>query len=213
VSPVGGRLAGALTGAVCAGMLCTGVLCGCGSSDAPQSHRDAAIRALQRESRPIGHGPRFQSAVTGPVIGPCRREPGRRLEVHVELFAENRVVLVPAGIGVRAPVRHSAGRIVAARCFGRLVTVDPTGVVFVARGATQPPPTLAALFRSWGEPLSTHRLAGFRGPGHGDVRLYVEGRRRFGPPGELALRAHAEIVLEVGPFVEPHHRYTFPPGL
>jgi hypothetical protein len=194
-------------------VLCAGVLCGCGSSDAPQPHLDGAIRALQRESRPIGHGPRFQSAATGPVIGPCRRELGRRSEIHVELFAENRVVLVPAGIGVRGSVQRSAGRIIAARCFGRLVTVDPTGVVLVAPGAPGAPPTLAALFRSWGEPLSTHRLAGFRAPAHGDVRLYVDGRRRFGPAGGLALHAHAEIVLEVGPFVEPHRRYAFPPGL
>jgi hypothetical protein len=208
VSAVGGWLRRALTGATC-----TGVLCGCGSSGAPQPQLDAAIHALQRESRPIGRGPRFQSAATGPVIGPCRRKPGRRSEVHVELFAENRVVLVPAGIGVRGPVRRSAGRIIAARCFGRLVTVDPTGVVLVAPGATRAPSTLAALFRSWGEPLSARRLAGFRAPAHGDVRLYVDGRRRLGPPGGLALRTHAEIVLEVGPFVEPHRRYAFAPGL
>jgi hypothetical protein len=204
---------GRWVGRTLAGAACAGALCGCGSSRARQPHLDAAISALQRESRPIGRGPRFQSAATGPVIGPCRREPGRRLKVHLELFAQNRVVLVPSGIGVRGPVRRSAGRIVAARCFGRLVTVDPTGVVLVARGVTGAPPTLAALFRSWGEPLSAHRLAGYRAPAHGDVRVYLNGRRRFGPPGGLALRAHAEVVLEVGPVVEPHRRYAFPPGL
>jgi hypothetical protein len=208
VSPVGGWLGGALAGAACAG-----VLCGCGSSRAPAPHLDAAIRTLQRESRPIGHGPRFQSAATGPVIGPCRPQLSRRAEVHIELFAENRVVLVPAGIGVRGPIRRSAGRIIAARCFGRLVTVDPTGVVLVAQGPTKAPLTLGAVFDSWGEPLSTRRLAGFRAPGHGSVRVYVDGRRRLGDPRQLALRARAEVVLEVGPFVEPHRRYAFPPGL
>ena len=207
MKPAGGWLGGALTGAACAG-----VLCGCGSSHAPQPHLDAAIRALQRESRPIGRGPGFQSDATGPVIGPCRRRPGARSEVHIELFAENRVVLIPAGIGVRGPVTRSAGRIVAARCFGRLVTVDPTGVVLIARRSTGARLTLGALFRSWGEPLSMHRLAGFRAPAPGRVRVYVDGRRRYGPPGALALHAHAEVVLEVGAFVEPHRRYAFPGG-
>jgi len=27
------------------------------------------------------------------------------------------------------------------------------------------------------------------------------------------LRRHAEIVLEIGPYVPPHARYTFPPGV
>ena len=201
-------LGGALTAAACAALAC-----GCGSSGVPRPHLDAAIRALQRESRPIGRGPRFQSAATGPVIGPCRRKLSRRSEVHIELFAENRVVLVPAGIGIRGPVRRSAGRIVAARCFGRLVTVDPTGVVLAALTPMGGALTLGALFRSWGEPLSARRLAGFPAPARGDVRVYVDGRRRFGPPGDVTLHARAEVVLEVGPFVEPHRRYGFPPRL
>ena len=36
-------------------------------------------------------------------------------------------------------------------------------------------------------------------------------------PGAVGLAAfrsstHSEIVLEVGPYVPPHSRYTFPPG-
>jgi hypothetical protein len=125
--------------------------------------------------------------------------------VHIELFAANRVVLIAAGIGTRPPRTISAGRISGARCFGALVTLEPTGVVLVRPGARL---RLASLFRSWRQPLSTRRLASFGG----HVVVFVDGRRRPGAPGSVALTRHAEIVLEVGPHVPPHSAYTFPPG-
>ena len=85
------------------------------------------------------------------------------------------------------------------------MTVEPTGVVLVVPGARL---TVSALFRSWGQPLSADRLASF----HGRVRVYVGGRPRPGPAGGVPLRPHAEIVLEVGPYVPPHRAYDFPPG-
>ena len=95
----------------------------------------------------------------------------------MELFAANRVVLVAAGIGARPPLRWSEGRIAAARCFGALATLEPTGVVLVRPGARL---TVADLFRSWGQPLSARRMASFRGR----VRVYVGGAA--GGPGRRA---------------------------
>jgi hypothetical protein len=60
---------------------------------------------------------------------------GPRAGVHVEVFAKNRVVLIPAGIGTRPPLSFSSGRISSAGCHGELVTLKPTGVVLVLRGA------------------------------------------------------------------------------
>lgn len=128
--------------------------------------------------------------------------------MHIELFALNRVVLVPAGIGTQAPLRYSAGQITKARCYGELVTLAPTGVVLV-RANTKP--RLAQLFESWGEPLSDHELASFPAAPHTQVRVFIDGRRREGPPGDVPLTDHAEIVLEVGPYVPPHSSFTFPP--
>ncbi len=129
--------------------------------------------------------------------------------MHVEVFAANRVVLLAAGIGTRPPRRRFAGRITGAGCFGSLVTLEPTGVVLMRPGLGA---TLSALFRSWGQPLSRRRLAGFAaGPGR-RVAVFVDGRRWSGAPGALPLGPHAEIVLEVGPHVPPHSAYTFPPG-
>ncbi len=86
------------------------------------------------------------------------------------------------------------------------MTLEPTGVVLVRRGARL---TVADLFRSWGQRLSSHRWRASRDRA---VTAYVDGRRRRGPAGRIALRRHAEIVLEVGPHVPPHSTYRFPPG-
>jgi hypothetical protein len=180
------------------------ILAGCGSS-APASAPDAIPAALVAQARPIGRALAFHPPADGPVPGVCRPALARRAGTHVELFAANRVVLVAAGIGVRGPLRRSGGRITGARCYGDVVTLEPTGVVLVRPGA---PATLADLFRAWGRPLSSRRLLSFAGR----VRVYVDGRRRPGAPGAVALHRHAEIVLEVGPYVPPHSAYRFPPG-
>jgi hypothetical protein len=143
------------------------------------------------------------------VVGPCRRSLGRRFGVHVEVFGGNRVVIVPGGIGTLPPRALSAGRISAARCYGSLVTLEPTGLVLVRPGPTL---SLSELFRSWGVPLSPRRLASFTASAGSHVAVFVGGRKWSGPPGMVPLTRQAEIVLEVGPHVPPHTSYTFPAG-
>ena len=164
-------------------------LAGCGAGTAHQARPTATIPAtLLRGLRPIGAGARFHPAPTGRPTGGCGTTPGAR-EAHIELFGANRVVLIPAGVGHRG------------HCYGDAVTTDPTGIVHYRAGAT-----LADVFRAWGQPFSTTRLASFRGA----VRYYLAGRRVDAVP---ALTEHAEIVLEVGPYVPPHTTFSFPAGL
>jgi hypothetical protein len=177
---------------------------GCGATH-PVSTTPALPRELVAQARPIGHGERFHPPATGPVVGRCTHGLGPRFGVHVELFAANRVVLVAAAIGTRPPLAFSAGRISGARCYGALVTLEPTGVVLLRPGARL---RLASLFRSWGQPVSARRMLSFRG----HVAVFVDGHRRRGSPGGVPLSRHAEIVLEVGPHVPPHPAYAFPPG-
>ena len=122
---------------------------------------------------------------------PCAQADAPAQRAHLELFANRRVVIVPARIGVRS-----------ATCRARLWTLDPTGIVGFER-----PATLGELFAVWGRQLSATRLLTFRGR----VRLYVDGVRRRVDPRTLVLRDGAEIVLEVGGFVPPHRFYVFPP--
>jgi hypothetical protein len=161
------------------------------------------------EARPIGRGPSFQPPVRGPVLGTCERSLGRRDGVHVEVFAANRVLLLPAGIGTKPPRITTGGRITSADCYGELVTLDPTGLVLVRPAAH---PTVKDLFQAWGEPLSSRRLGSFTASPGNQVAVFVNGRRWPGQATSVPLRPHDEIVLEVGPHVPPHRAYTFPPG-
>lgn len=180
---------------------------GCGAAHRPEG--SALPAALVAQARPIGRAPAFHPPADGRPAGRCERSLGPRFGVHVELFAADRVVIVAAGIGTTPPRRFSEGRISAARCYGELVTLEPTGVLLVRPG---PPLLLAELFRSWGQPLSSRRLASFPASGRSRVLVFVDGRRWPASPGQVPLLRHSEIVLEVGPYVPPHTSYTFPPG-
>ena len=192
-------------------MAAAAVVSACASSHPPaRSPASASIpRALLSEARPIGTGPRFTLPASGPVAGTCQRSLGPRVGVHVEVFAANRVLLLPAGIGARQPWAKLDGRITSAPCYGALVTLDPTGLVLVRPGARL---TLADLFRSWGEPLSRTRLTSFSAQSGTQVAVFVDGQRLNAAPPSVPLTRHAEIVLEVGPHVPPHSSYAFPPG-
>jgi hypothetical protein len=189
------------------------LLAGCGGTPAPagggRTARAGIPTGLLQQARPIGSGPRFHPPPARSVGGWCAHALGARTAAHVELFAANRVMIVPAGIGVGRPWQLSAGRIVAARCYGALVTLEPTGVVLASTGAHM---TLADLFAAWRQPLSARRLASFAPAAGARVAVFVDGRRRWGAPGSVPLTEHAEIVLEVGPHVPPHTSFTFPPG-
>jgi hypothetical protein len=190
-------------------ILCAIAVTGCGATPAATTtsteRAGHALAALVARSRPIGVGPRFQPPLRERPVTACRRPLGPRDGVHIELFAADRVVLLPAGIGTRGPRRTEAGRVTAARCYGSIVTLDPTGLVLVRRGQHA---TLGTLFAQWGARLTRRDLASFTG----DVALFVNGRRAIGDPRSLALRRHAVIVVEVGPRVAPHRSYTFPIG-
>lgn len=157
------------------------------------------------EFRPPSLGPR---AASGRPIDGLRCTPAGRSRVgaHLELFAAGHVVLVAPGIGVAPPRVRSGAYVRGGRCSYPLRTREPTGVIEIRRGTRA---TLGQFFDIWGQPLGPSRMAGFRGR----VRAYVAGVLRSGDPRAVPLTAHAEIVLEVGPYVRPHPSYRFPPGL
>lgn len=184
-----------------------------------------ASRALaldRSRTRPLGKGERFRpTAISTPVrlhapVGwlhcgfPSRRSYG----AHVELFAEGHEIVIPAGIGV-APPQHRKGAVVEGGvCIYPLHTIDPTGVIRVERlAAGRNRPTVGDLFELWGQPLSSQRIASFAAAHGQRVSAFVDGRRVFGSVRAIPLRRHAQIVIELGPHVEPHPSYRFAPGL
>jgi hypothetical protein len=167
---------------------------------------------------PIGIGARFHPGPTNALVQAqapirglrCKPETGSRYGVHVELFADGLVVIVPPGIGVAPPFRRSGAFVTPRGCTYPLRTLDPTGVIEVRPVRTL---TLGDLFAVWGVPLSPTRLARFRTTASRPVRAYVGGKEWRGSPAAIPLRRHAEIVLELGPFIPPHRSFLFRPGL
>jgi hypothetical protein len=189
-------------------IVCVG-LSACGMSRSDQRRPALGIpRALLVEARPIGRGARFHPRPLGPIAGSCTERLGSRSQVHLEVFAANRVVIVPAGIGVRSPRGSPSARIVGARCYGALVTLEPTGVVLVRSGVAA---TLSEVFHAWGQALSSRRVASFSSRAQGEVKVFVGGRLWPGSPGGVPLTPQAEIVVEIGTYVPPHSFYRFPP--
>ena len=100
------------------------------------------------------------------------------------------------------PLVRSGAYVSGARCSYEIRTSDPTGVVeFVPRAH----PTIGDLVTVWGQSLSAHRLAGFRGA----VTAWVGGKRWPGDVRAIPLRRHSEIVIEVGGYVPPHAFFLF----
>jgi hypothetical protein len=138
----------------------------------------------------------------------CVAQRGVSYGAHIELFADNRGVVVPAGIGIAEPKRRGV-YVLGGRCAYPLRTVDPTGVIEIDRTGGGPSPTVGELFTLWGQALSRSRMAGFAGA----VVAFVDGRRWAGDPRSIPLGRHTQVVLELGAFVAPHRSYLFPPGL
>ncbi len=137
---------------------------------------------------PIGVGPRYHPVARG-AIAHCTSG-GRSFQVHIELFARRKVVILPPGIGT---------------CHDPVRTTAPTGVVHVSAVHRS---TLGDLFRVWGRRLSSGAMLSFRGR----VSVFVGGRRWRGEPRRVPLTKHAQVVVEIGGYVAPHSTYLFPKG-
>jgi hypothetical protein len=157
---------------------------------------------------PIGAGPEYQPAPRWPLAGSARfggigGGVQSRLRVHVELFADRRVVVVPGGIGVSGGRTTLYGFITDALWHAPAWTLEPGGVIHLARSGIR----LGELFAIWGQPLGSDRLLSFRGA----VHVYVNGEEEHADAARIVLRDHDEIVLRVGDYLPPHTSFTFRP--
>jgi hypothetical protein len=195
------------------------LLAACGSG--PQRMGRSKERRLPPDYLPLtlGAGPRYRPAPTsaraqaGAAVDGlrCARPFGKRFGAHLEVFAHQHVVAIPAGIGIASPRAHAIDASVSGgRCYYPATTTDPTGVIEVRRDARV---TLGELFDIWGEPLGKRAVAGFRAPPGSRVVAYVNGRRWSASPRTIALVRHELVVLEVASRVPPHRVYLFRRGL
>ncbi|MDT4938123.1 MAG: hypothetical protein QOG80_1794 [Pseudonocardiales bacterium] len=162
---------------------------------------------------PIGAGPRYRPAAApsavraGQPVGALRCGPdATRFSVHLELFANRRAIVIPAGIGVASPYRRAGADVRPEGCVYPVHTTEPTGVIRVGlRDAT-----LGDLFRVWGQGIGRRRLLSFGS--HTRVRAFVNGVERLGDPRNTPLTHHDQVVLEIRGYVPPHTSYLFPKG-
>jgi hypothetical protein len=201
----------------CAGLALLAAACGA----TPHPARSRAEAPLPPDYLPlrIGPGPRYRPTApsarvraAAPIDGQrCSRRVGERFGAHLEVFAHQHVVAIPAGIGIAPPLELGTDATVrGGRCSYPASTSDPTGVIDVRRGALV---TLGDLFDIWGQALGKRIVARFRTPAGSLVVAYVNGHRFMANPRAIPLLRHERIVLEVASRVPPHRVYLFRKGL
>lgn len=166
----------------------------------------------------IGSGPRYRPKPAGRLaalaspVGDQRCTPAvaERFGVHLEIFAREIDVVIPAGIGIAPPFRRDGAYVRGGRCFYPARTVEPTGLIEVEKGSSL---TLGDFFDIWGQPLSSSQVLTFRARSGRRVSAFVDGRRWHGSPRSIPLQRHKAIVVEVGGYFPPTKKYLFPPGL
>jgi len=167
----------------------------------------------------LGPGARYRPAATSarvraaaPIDGQrCSKQVGERFGAHLEVFAHQHVVAIPAGIGIAPPLALGTdATVLGGRCSYPARTTDPTGVIDVRNGARV---TLGELFDIWGQALGNGVVARFHAPAGSIVVAYVDSRRFMADPRAILLLRHERIVLEVASHVPPHRAYLFRKGL
>ncbi|MGA9020002.1 MAG: hypothetical protein WB438_13835 [Candidatus Cybelea sp.] len=123
---------------------------------------------------------------------------------HLAIFYNGKQIQVPQFIGFAPSLAGS--------CLYWIHTHDASGVIHIEAPDLSPPQggpfTLGMLFDIWGQPLQPDDVAGLKG----DVTAYVNGQKYDGDMTAIPLRAHQQIVLEIGAPLVPPPNYTFPPG-
>jgi hypothetical protein len=204
-------------GRLCGGLAIALILAGCSEGDAGSGDP----RAVVDDHPPVpvfGHGRRYHPPPSGRRVSAgqpvgrlrCRRASPKRYGAHLEVFANRRDLVIPAGIGVAPPRVRDGAYVKGGRCSYPLRTLEPTGLIEIDEGVH---PTLGELFDLWGQRLSGNRLLSFRAVPGQPVSAFVDGNRWRGSPRLIPLERHAAIVLEVGGYFPPTRRYFFPDGL
>ena len=149
-----------------------------------------------------------QGGQNQPVDGiPCQAAEQAVLHVHTHLAILNHGVLiqVPPYVGFAGNSSLPQGG-----CLYWIHTHDGSGIIHLEAGSAISPNggnyTIGNFFDVWGQPLSRTRI----GPFTGNVTAYLNGYPYNGDLATIPLRAHQQVVLEIGQPVVPPPYYAFP---
>jgi hypothetical protein len=71
-------------------------------------------------------------------------------------------------------------------------------------------PKLATFFHLWGRPLTSKRISNFVVKPGQKIRAFINRKPYYGNPGNIILRRHEDVTIEVGPpFVKPPPLFPF----
>ncbi len=134
------------------------------------------------------------------------------IHVHLSMFVDGKPKLLPAGIGIVPPVsvqRDSLGypHVFSGKCFYWMHTHSESGIIHV-ESPVKRSFTLGAFFSEWGQSLSRQQL----GPFHGNVVVYLNGKRTNINPSDIKMRELLVVTLEVGKPQVPPPGFTWPKG-
>jgi hypothetical protein len=125
---------------------------------------------------------------------------------HLDLFVDGKPVAIPADIGINAAQGFLAP----------LHTHDTTGIIHVESPVVRTY-TLGEFFDAWGLRLTADCLGGTCTGADRILWVWVNGTPYGGDPRDIALQAHEEIVIALGPESEMPNpvpsSYGFPTGL
>lgn len=126
---------------------------------------------------------------------------------HLEILYQGNEITVPAQTGIPADA--------VTPCIYWLHTHDSTGVIHIEVPAAKDHGfTLGQFFDIWGQKLSPTQVGTFKADASNQIKIWVDGQPYTGNPRNIVLKAHEQIVIEVGPpFVDPPPTFTFPSGL
>lgn len=138
-------------------------------------------------------GAAAQSIVpAGETVGgiSCDAQEGQRIHIHQHL------VILDHGKAVDIP--PTVGQPAAKRCIYWLHTHTPDGFIHIEAPQDRSF-TLGDFFTVWGQPLTTTTAASARTAKGESQKVWVNGKLFKGDPRSIALTAHADIVIQVGP--------------
>jgi hypothetical protein len=126
---------------------------------------------------------------------------------HLTILYQGTDVSIPAQVGIPATAVPT--------CLYWLHTHDTTGLIHIEAPAPKDHGfTLGQFFDVWGQTLSPSQVTTFKADSTHQIKIWVDGQPYTGNPRDIVLKAHEQIVIEVGPpFVDPPPTYTFPSGV
>ena len=138
------------------------------------------------------HGQRISQVPRGETVSgiSCDAMEGNRIHIHQHLTILDR--------GKDVPVPPDVGRPASGQCLYWVHTHTPDGVIHIESPANRTF-TLGDFFAVWGQPISTTRAASAIAGKGTTLKAWVDGKPFAGDPATIPLKAHTDIVIEIGP--------------